>query len=86
MRFALLLILSSFFFFSPFQGNAGKVSGKQLATNIEGCVKAVDCLESADCVANINFSHRNIATSQYRFSTFNNFINAVDSQNSVDVF
>jgi hypothetical protein len=88
MRFALLLILSFFFFASPFQGNAGKISGTQLTTNIENCTThAVDCLVSDDyAVANISLSRSYIVTSQYRFSTFNNFINAVNVQNGANFF
>ena len=85
MLFALLLILSSLFFFSPLRGNAGKIPGEQLTTNIENCTtQTVDCFESDDCaVASINTGHRNIATSQFRFFTFNNFINAAGLKNGV---
>jgi len=89
MRFVLSFILSSFFFFSPFQGNASEVLGKQLTTNIENCTttKLPDYSISDDyAVANINSSHRNISNTQYKFYPFNNFINTVAFQNGIDFF
>ena len=89
MRFVLFLILSSFFFFSPFQGNASEVLGKQLKIDIENCATTkLPYYSIIDdyAVANINSNYRNISTTQYRFYPFNNFINTVAFQNGVDFF
>ena len=89
MRFVLSLILSSFFFFSSFQGNASEVSGKQLTTNVDNSAttKLPDYSISDDyAVANINSNHRNSSTTQYRFYPFTNFINTVAFQNRANFF
>ena len=89
MRFVLSLILSSFLFFTPYQVNAGGVSGTQLRANIENSTSTTKLLDRFICddysVAIIN-SGRNNSTTQYRFYPFTNFINTVAFQNRVDFF
>src|SRR6476620_1256925 len=89
MRFLLSLVLSSFFFFSPFQGNASEVLVKQLKTNIDNSTakKILDYSISDDyAVANINSNHRNSSTTQNRFYPFSNFIATIAFQNGVNFF
>ena len=89
MRFVLSFIVSSFFFFSPWQGKAGEVSGKLLKTNIDNCQATTlhDYSIIDDyAVANINFNHRNNSPTQNRFYPFNNFIATIAFQNGVNSF
>ncbi|HWH62221.1 MAG TPA: hypothetical protein VNS50_03070 [Ginsengibacter sp.] len=89
MRFLLSLILSSFLFIAPFQGNAGEVRGKQLTAGIKSTstTNLLDYSISdgyADAI--INSNHRNSLTTQYRFFSFTNFINLEGSQSRADFF
>jgi len=89
MRFVLSLILSSFLFIAPYQGNAREVSGTQLGANIENSTsttKLLDCFICDDFAVAIINSGRNSSTAQYRFYPFTNFINTVTFQKRVDFF
>ena len=89
MRFVLSFIVSSFFFFSPFQGKASSLLAKQLKTNIDNCNATTlpDYSISDDyAVANINSNHRNSSTTHKRFYPFNNFIVTIAFQNGVNFF
>jgi len=89
MRFVLSLILSSFLFIAPYQGNAREVSGTQLGANIENSnstTKLLDCFICDDFAVAIINSGRNSSTAQYRFYPFTNFINTVNFQKRVDFF
>ena len=89
MSFVLSFIVSSFFFFSPFQGKASSLLAKQLKTNIDNCNATTlpDYSISDDyAVANINSNHRNSSTTHNRFYPFNNFIATIAFQNAVNFF
>ena len=89
MRFLLCLILSFFFFLSPFQGNASKILSKQSATNL-GNYKAnlLNYYSISDDyeVANINSNYRKTSTHQCRYYPSNSFINTVYLQNGIAFF
>ena len=90
MHFLLSLILSSFFFISPFQDNAGKVTVIQLITNIENNTPTTKLLDYSICddyaVAIINSNRRNGSAAQCRFYPFTNFINTAARHNSAAFF
>jgi hypothetical protein len=90
MRFALSLILSSFFFIAPFQGNAGKVPGNQLTTDSKKSTSTTtyrDHSISGDHLFTIiNSNHRNSSSTQSRPYTFGNFISPVDFQKQSEFF
>jgi hypothetical protein len=90
MQFLLSLILSSFFFISPFRHNGGKVSGTQLITNIENNTPTTNLLDYSICgdyaVGIINSNHRNGSAAQCRLYPFTNFINSVALQNRISFF
>ena len=79
MRFLLSIILASFFFIAPVQGNARNISGKQFAVNIENKTpgtlvnySAID--KDADAII---LCHSRSSISQYRFQSHLSFINSV---------
>ena len=88
MRFALSLLVSSLFFFSPSRGNASEVLGIQLKTNSDNSKTALADYSLSDdySVAHINSNHRNSSTTQNRFHPFNNFIATIAFQNGVKFF
>jgi|SRR5437868_11808910 len=89
MRFVLSLIVSSFFFFSPFQGNASEVLSKELKANIDnGNTTTLPGYSLSDdyAVAHINSNYRSSSTTQNRFHPFNNFIAAKAFQNEIIFF
>ena len=86
MRFVLSLILSSFLFIVPYQGNAGEVPGTQLRANIENSTsttKLPDCFMCDDFAVAVINSHRSSSIIQYRCYPFADFINIVAFQNPV---
>ena len=90
MRFLLSLILLSFFFLAPFQGNAGKVSGKALTTNIEGNTpwnQLIDySMSDGHDMAITHSAHGNSTTNQRRFYSFPDFLNTIAFKSSAAFF
>lgn len=89
MRFLLSIIVSSFFFLTPFQGNAGKISGKMLTAGIENGTPGNELIDHSisdgNDIAVTYSSHRN-STTQRRFYSFTNFLNTVAFKNSAVFF
>ena len=93
MRFVLTIILSSFLFIAPFQGNAGNAGnaeGNQLTTDSKKSTSTTthrDHSISGDhALIIINSNHCNSSSTQSRPYSFGNFISSVDFQTQAQFF